>query len=202
MGLPFSLPLIRRLELAKLLLLLTFGYSVLQIIFQFKESFVFQLAQRISVVVPSQNCWKQVQLVVIFWGSSDSHWDSMESTAFSPRLSSGGLKSTCIYPKSSTMYRYEFHAFQSGHKSRRTGFTAKRKKNFTTFMAYVGRHSYSYNNNSNNNKMFYKRMGSCLVVPPPRNKKPTAIIEFLGGAFIGAVPEATYRYIQFSFIHI
>lgn len=34
---------------------------------------------------------------------------------------------------------------------------------------------------------------SCLVVPPPTGKKPRAIIKFLGGAFIGAVPELTYR---------
>ncbi|CAB4265966.1 unnamed protein product [Prunus armeniaca] len=36
---------------------------------------------------------------------------------------------------------------------------------------------------------------SCLVVPPPTGKKPRAIIKFLGGAFIGAVPELTYSYL-------
>ncbi|XP_050364933.1 uncharacterized protein LOC126783499 isoform X2 [Argentina anserina] len=39
------------------------------------------------------------------------------------------------------------------------------------------------------------RSGSCLVIPPPAGKKPRAIIKFLGGAFIGAVPEVTYSYL-------
>ncbi|GJQ96841.1 alpha/beta hydrolase fold protein [Tanacetum coccineum] len=38
------------------------------------------------------------------------------------------------------------------------------------------------------------RLDSCLVIPPPKGKKPKAIIKFLGGAFIGAVPEVTYGY--------
>ncbi|KAJ8767480.1 hypothetical protein K2173_017524 [Erythroxylum novogranatense] len=43
-------------------------------------------------------------------------------------------------------------------------------------------------------KRIYKRLESCLVVPPPKEMKPRAIIKFLGGAFIGAVPEVTYSY--------
>ncbi|VFQ69455.1 unnamed protein product [Cuscuta campestris] len=36
----------------------------------------------------------------------------------------------------------------------------------------------------------------CLVIPPPRNgRKPKAIIKFVGGAFVGAVPEFTYSYL-------
>ncbi|XP_004292892.1 PREDICTED: uncharacterized protein LOC101291795 [Fragaria vesca subsp. vesca] len=46
--------------------------------------------------------------------------------------------------------------------------------------------------NTNRN---YTRSGSCLVIPPPAGKKPRAIIKFLGGAFIGAVPEVTYSYL-------
>ncbi|KAJ6914712.1 hypothetical protein NC651_016862 [Populus alba x Populus x berolinensis] len=38
----------------------------------------------------------------------------------------------------------------------------------------------------------YTQMESCLVIPPPKGIKPRAIIKFLGGAFIGAVPEVTY----------
>ncbi|XP_038899905.1 uncharacterized protein LOC120087095 [Benincasa hispida] len=48
--------------------------------------------------------------------------------------------------------------------------------------------------NSNINKI-YKRLESCLVIPPPRGKPPRAIIKFLGGAFIGAIPELTYSYL-------
>jgi hypothetical protein len=47
---------------------------------------------------------------------------------------------------------------------------------------------------SRNNKV-YTRLDSCLVIPPPpKFKKPRAIVKFLGGAFVGAVPELTYRY--------
>lgn len=48
-------------------------------------------------------------------------------------------------------------------------------------------------NNNNKKKKIYKRFDSCLVFPPPKGKKPKAIVKFLGGAFIGAVPEVSYR---------
>ncbi|XVF35237.1 hypothetical protein REPUB_Repub18cG0128200 [Reevesia pubescens] len=51
----------------------------------------------------------------------------------------------------------------------------------------------NYNYNSNNK--IYKRLDSCLIIPPYGNKKPRAIIKFLGGAFIGAVPEVSYSYL-------
>ncbi|CAH9095160.1 unnamed protein product [Cuscuta europaea] len=39
-------------------------------------------------------------------------------------------------------------------------------------------------------------MSTCLVIPPPpKFQKPKAIIKFIGGAFIGAVPEVTYSYL-------
>ncbi|XP_077230030.1 uncharacterized protein LOC143863243 isoform X2 [Tasmannia lanceolata] len=41
----------------------------------------------------------------------------------------------------------------------------------------------------------YTRLDSCLVIPPPNGKKPRAIIKFLGGAFVGAVPEVTYSHL-------
>ncbi|CAI9755538.1 unnamed protein product [Fraxinus pennsylvanica] len=53
------------------------------------------------------------------------------------------------------------------------------------------KNNYSY---SNSNKI-YKRLDSCLVIPPPQGVKPKALIKFLGGAFIGAVPEVTYSYL-------
>lgn len=39
------------------------------------------------------------------------------------------------------------------------------------------------------------REHSCLIFPPPRGRRPLAVIKFLGGAFIGAVPEVTYGYL-------
>ncbi|KAA8527994.1 hypothetical protein F0562_035137 [Nyssa sinensis] len=59
---------------------------------------------------------------------------------------------------------------------------------------YVGRANFM-NNNSNIYNKIYRRLGSCLVIPPPKGKKPRAIVKFLGGAFIGAVPEVTYSYL-------
>ncbi|GKA25143.1 alpha/beta hydrolase fold protein [Tanacetum coccineum] len=44
-----------------------------------------------------------------------------------------------------------------------------------------------------NDDKIYRRLDSCLVIPPPKGKKPKAIIKFLGGASIGAIPEVTYR---------
>jgi Protein of unknown function (DUF1350) len=42
----------------------------------------------------------------------------------------------------------------------------------------------------------YIRRDTCLVVPPPRGRKPLAVVMFLGGAFVGAVPEVTYRFVS------
>ncbi|XP_059663071.1 uncharacterized protein LOC132308834 isoform X2 [Cornus florida] len=64
----------------------------------------------------------------------------------------------------------------------------------TVSNGYVGRANSMTNNNKNNSKI-YKRIGSCLVVAPPKGKKPKAIVKFLGGAFIGAVPEVSYSYL-------
>ncbi|GKA28694.1 alpha/beta hydrolase fold protein, partial [Tanacetum coccineum] len=55
---------------------------------------------------------------------------------------------------------------------------------------YVGRDTYRMK--KDNDEKIYRRLDSCLVIPPPKGKKPKAIIKFLGGAFIGAVPEVTY----------
>ncbi|KAM7259742.1 hypothetical protein ACFE04_015483 [Oxalis oulophora] len=48
---------------------------------------------------------------------------------------------------------------------------------------------------NNNNNRVYEKEASCLVIPPPNGKKPKAIIKFLGGAFIGAVPLLTYGHL-------
>lgn len=54
------------------------------------------------------------------------------------------------------------------------------------------------NTSSRVNSKVYTKLDSCLVIPPtPSRAKPRAIIKFLGGAFIGAVPEVTYGYFFF-----
>uniref|UniRef100_M1BVA4 Uncharacterized protein n=2 Tax=Solanum tuberosum TaxID=4113 RepID=M1BVA4_SOLTU len=63
---------------------------------------------------------------------------------------------------------------------------------------YMGMGSFNstrINYNTTTTGKFYKRMDSCLVIPPPKGIKPKAIIKFVGGAFIGAVPEVTYSYL-------
>lgn len=56
---------------------------------------------------------------------------------------------------------------------------------------YVGR------NKTRINSKIYTTLDSCLVIPPPTNTKPRAIIKFIGGAFIGAIPQLTYGYYSF-----
>lgn len=58
---------------------------------------------------------------------------------------------------------------------------------------YAGRGTYKIK--KDNDDKIYRRLDSCLVIPPPKGKKPKAIIKFLGGAFIGAIPEVTYSYL-------
>ncbi|XP_011019302.1 PREDICTED: uncharacterized protein LOC105122089 isoform X1 [Populus euphratica] len=69
---------------------------------------------------------------------------------------------------------------------------------------YVGRSSGNFRygdgntvitNTNYKQRQKYTQMESCLVIPPPKGRKPRAIIKFLGGAFIGAVPEVTYSYL-------
>lgn len=66
--------------------------------------------------------------------------------------------------------------------------------NVVTRDGYVGRGSSSSFSGSTVNNKIYQRLGSCPIIPPLNGKKPRAIIKFLGGAFIGAVPEVTYRF--------
>ncbi|KAJ8621266.1 hypothetical protein MRB53_029795 [Persea americana] len=53
-----------------------------------------------------------------------------------------------------------------------------------------------YVGEDNSRNKIYTRLDSCLVITPPKGKKPCAIIKFLGGAFVGAVPEVTYGHLM------
>ncbi|MED6144852.1 hypothetical protein PIB30_019472 [Stylosanthes scabra] len=62
--------------------------------------------------------------------------------------------------------------------------------------AYNGRTTTSTTTGTRFNNKNFTKLDSCLVVAPtPYRYKPRAIIKFLGGAFIGAVPEVTYGYL-------
>lgn len=62
-----------------------------------------------------------------------------------------------------------------------------RSSRIMVYNAYVGREAYL--------DKIYTRLDSCLLITPPNGIKPRAIIKFLGGAFVGAVPEVTYSHL-------
>uniref|UniRef100_A0A2P2J311 DUF1350 domain-containing protein n=1 Tax=Rhizophora mucronata TaxID=61149 RepID=A0A2P2J311_RHIMU len=123
----------------------------------------------------------------------------MKSAAFSL------LSPTSSYGSNAKMSSFKFQAHQfprwlpvlpdtiagsSTTKMASNGYHLGRARSSSSFR-------YTSNNNidaNNNNKRLYKRMDSCLVIPPAKGKKPRAIVDFLGGAFIGAIPEVTYSY--------
>ncbi|KAL8536604.1 hypothetical protein ACS0TY_011978 [Phlomoides rotata] len=61
--------------------------------------------------------------------------------------------------------------------------------------AQIGKRAENSRSFGSENGKIYRRLDSCLVIPPAKGKKPKALIKFLGGAFIGAVPEVTYSYL-------
>ncbi|XP_077236462.1 uncharacterized protein LOC143877981 isoform X1 [Tasmannia lanceolata] len=88
------------------------------------------------------------------------------------------------WPRKLDSRQYSQTKFQPFRKHR-TSAAGPSKKMVSN--GYVGGDTYK-------NKI-YTRLDSCLVIPPPNGKKPQAIIKFLGGAFIGAVPEVTYSHL-------
>lgn len=91
-------------------------------------------------------------------------------------------------PSSSTQsHFFTYHSSKKHQKSRRS-----------TINAQFGGTSENPRSNTFSNRMVYRRLDYCIVIPPFKGKKPKALIKFLGGAFIGAVPEVTYRWC-FSF---
>lgn len=98
-----------------------------------------------------------------------------------------------------------YHTYTSSHKYSPTNGTSSLCLCLclnTTMLSngYVGRDinnssSFKIPNNNSSSSKIYRRQDSCLVIAPPNGKTPRAIIKFLGGAFIGAVPEVTYSYL-------
>ena len=98
-------------------------------------------------------------------------------------------------PLKNTRYLSMFHGLKQQHsnsfnKCFKLQSLSTRIVSATTNIAasdmYIGR-----NNNSNK---IYTNLNSCLVIPPPISTKPRAIIKFIGGAFVGAIPQLTYGY--------
>uniref|UniRef100_A0A1D1Z7N4 Nucleoporin nup211 n=1 Tax=Anthurium amnicola TaxID=1678845 RepID=A0A1D1Z7N4_9ARAE len=61
---------------------------------------------------------------------------------------------------------------------------------------YAGGWPPAFSSSAPSGGRIYRRLDSCLVIPPPAGRKPLAIIKFLGGAFVGAVPEVTYSHLM------
>ncbi|KMZ58079.1 hypothetical protein ZOSMA_7G01100 [Zostera marina] len=74
--------------------------------------------------------------------------------------------------------------------SKRQRFEPKRTRSATPIFFLQSTHKTTSCNTSN-----YMRQDSCLIFPPLPPTKPLAIIQFFGGAFIGAIPEVTYSYL-------
>lgn len=80
-----------------------------------------------------------------------------------------------------------------GGGRRRKLFISTPRRRMTVYGGYAGGRQASISRASSGGRM-YSRLDSCLVIPPPSGRKPLAVIMFLGGAFVGAVPEVTYRF--------
>ncbi|XP_008803399.2 uncharacterized protein LOC103716958 [Phoenix dactylifera] len=78
----------------------------------------------------------------------------------------------------------------AGDRRRRRPFSPRRSAPAMIANGYAGGRA------SISSRRPYKRMDPCLVIPPPAGRKPHAVVKFLGGAFIGAVPEATYSHLM------
>lgn len=115
---------------------------------------------------------------------------SMELVASSFRLQH--TQHNCVYFKSlSSQWMQNKPQWFGFSRNKIRNVDASRRSLKMILNGYVGRDTYKMK--KDNEDKIYRRLDSCLVIPPPKGKKPKAIIKFLGGAFIGAVPEVTYR---------
>jgi acetyl esterase/lipase len=106
-----------------------------------------------------------------------------------------GIKYRSIPPKNVNRYHYRFKHSPAAPGN---GFTAAGRA-FSPATRVVSSSHVSGERGSGfgfRDSKIYRRQDSCLVIAPPKGVKPRAIIEFLGGAFIGAVPEVTYGYLM------
>nr|XP_043628228.1 uncharacterized protein LOC122599734 [Erigeron canadensis] len=110
----------------------------------------------------------------------------------------GAMELAAAFPTRRDCVHLESLSFQSrpqrwfGYKKRNVDASGRSLRMISN--GYVGRGTYRVKKDSYDDKI-YRRLDSCLVIPPPKGKKPKAIIKFLGGAFIGAIPEVTYSYL-------
>lgn len=121
------------------------------------------------------------------------------ATCSSSSFSLLGTKFRCIFSqnntqKKKTTVQYSIPPLNGGTKA----MAASGSSSSGVWNGHARPNTFTANTNANTNtntanSRIYSRMDSCLVIPPPLGKKPRAIIKFLGGAFIGAVPEVTYR---------
>uniref|UniRef100_A0A803NGX8 Uncharacterized protein n=1 Tax=Cannabis sativa TaxID=3483 RepID=A0A803NGX8_CANSA len=111
------------------------------------------------------------------------------------------LATTNITTSSSSLFTTKFSYLPSLNKTKTnhfflSHFHGKTKLQFRGIRAMVRANNKNTNNTIKiSNNLNFTQIDSCLVIPPPIGVKPRAIIKFLGGAFLGAVPELTYSYV-------
>ncbi|KAM6541948.1 hypothetical protein CsatB_006395 [Cannabis sativa] len=111
------------------------------------------------------------------------------------------LATTNITTSSSSLLTTKFSYLPSLNKTKTnhfflSHFHGKTKLQFRGIRAMVRANNKNTNNTIKiSNNLNFTQIDSCLVIPPPIGVKPRAIIKFLGGAFLGAVPELTYSYV-------
>ncbi|KAK9067869.1 hypothetical protein SSX86_011980 [Deinandra increscens subsp. villosa] len=128
-----------------------------------------------------------VKMNIISTGTSTCGSMELAPSLFSPRNRQHdcfNLKSPCSgwmqhRPRGFGYSCDRFHSYGSGRMMISNGYTGRG----------------TYRMKKVNDDKIHRRLESCLVIPPSNGKKPKAIIKFLGGAFIGAVPEVTYSYL-------
>ncbi|PWA60219.1 alpha/Beta hydrolase fold protein [Artemisia annua] len=129
-------------------------------------------------------------MAILSTGTSTCGSMELVASSFSPRYT----QHDCVYFKSLSTQRQHQQPRWFGFsydKVRKLGAPGRSLRMISN--GYVGRDTYRIK--KDNDDKIYRRLDSCLVIPPPKGKKPKAIIKFLGGAFIGAVPEVTYSYL-------
>ncbi|PON61622.1 Alpha/Beta hydrolase fold containing protein [Trema orientale] len=106
----------------------------------------------------------------------------------------GTNKFRCLFSPSKRRTNHWFVTQFNGRTNLQFG--GSRAMASAAWNGYAGSASFRPNNGpKSTSSRSFTQVGSCLVIPPPRGTKPRAIIKFLGGAFLGAVPELTYSYV-------
>ncbi|XP_045823707.1 uncharacterized protein LOC123916313 [Trifolium pratense] len=97
-------------------------------------------------------------------------------------------------PSKNPRYLFVFHGFRHQHPNGCSFNKCSKFQSMSTKIVSATTRTASDTYVGRDNSKIYN-LDSCLVIPPPTSTKPRAIIKFIGGAFIGAIPQLTYGYL-------